>query len=124
MGLFDPTTPTPPTPPQLVEMAFRQSVNQAKQLLAQHAQFLTNSWKLVWQNPQKLSPQQVCDVIQTVATAAGSSCAQVFAAHAAGVAYVNGMIPGAVKAPYDAVPAGVTITANEDGSLTVTMPTH
>jgi hypothetical protein len=121
MGLFNPVI-DPPTPEGKTASLFQSIVTDSRRVLYQQADIAKRSWKLVWQNPNQLTPQQVCDLIHAAAQQAGSTCAQVFAEHIATVAYVNTIAPGMIAAPFDAVPAGVTYAANEDGSLAITMP--
>lgn len=121
MGLFDPSIPAV-TPQSQTTQQFTMIVGDSVRTLRQQAEIVKRSWLLTWKNPQKLTPQEVCDIIHAQAKNAGSTCAQVFQQHIATVAYVNTIAPGMVAAPYDAVPAGVTYAANADGSLTITMP--
>jgi hypothetical protein len=117
-----PAPPTPRTPTQQATAMFQQYVQQASTVFQRQASLAIAGWKFVWANPQKLKPQQVCDLIQAAAVASGSDCTQIFASHQATVVYLNGQAPGIVPQQYTAVPAGVTYKANADGSLTLKMP--
>ena len=115
MSIFNPTL----TPTQQATVRFGQMLNGSAGVLQQQADLVQQSWKFVWQNPQGLTPQAVLDLIQVTAVSRGGTAAQVFASHAAAVAYLNDQIPGIVPTQYTAIPAGKTITVNQDGSLTV-----
>jgi hypothetical protein len=122
MSIFAPPAPARPTPAQQAAARFNMLVQQGAQLLNQQARLVRDAWIFVWKNRTGLTPQQVCDLIQTAAAASGSTCVQIFASHQAAVVYLNEQVPGIVPEEYTAVPKGVAYTVNPDGSLTLTMP--
>ena len=92
-------------------------------LFQQLCQLEIQAWNFIWANPQNLTPQEACALVQAIVAALPaprtSTCAAVFALHAATVAYLNAQVAGSVPIPYNALPNGVTYTVNSDGSLTL-----
>jgi hypothetical protein len=83
-------------------------------IAAQYAQLqllLAVGTNLVWNNPNA-TPQQVCDAL-------GTGAANLFALSAL-LCDLLGGITGTTPNP---VPAGWTVTANDDGTITLTAPT-
>ena len=122
MSILNPPAPPPATPAQRATNDFRFMTDRSIRILNDQAKVLIDAWKFVWVNPQGLTPQQACDVIQAYALDNGDTCIGVFTKHA-GVAYLNSMLPGIIPDLYAAIPPGAAYTPNQDGSLSgVTVP--
>lgn len=70
----------------------------------------TSLWRLVWKNPGKLTPQQFCDTL-------GTNAAEFFARAADLASLLAKVKPGAA---IPGTPAGYTLTANPNGTVTIT----
>jgi hypothetical protein len=111
MGVFDQTPRTKYT------ALMTRSLN----LLTAQADVATQGWAFVWANPDHLTPQQACDIIQSEALLAGTNTAAVFQAHAETIAYLNLVKPGSVNAKCTAIPSTYTVSYDPTtGAATVT----